>query len=262
VTGIEDATEPNPARAAAIPAVVGRVAAPSRSQANISAGEEPSSCVRLKPVESADELFLLDLYASTRAEELAQVPWTDEQKATFIAMQFRAQSAHYAQHYPGAQWAIALADDAPAGRLYVWRTESEIRIMDLTMIPVFRGRGIGTLLLSSLAAESDATGVPLTIHVERGNPARRLYERLGFVEAEDKGVYVFLRRAPRVSTCGTGAGEFETKGDVRLAGPAVSLHTERPGRRGKAVGSDVSQDARQLDAAGSPVFSDGQGGGL
>jgi ribosomal protein S18 acetylase RimI-like enzyme len=107
---------------------------------------------------------------------------------------------------------VALADEAPAGRLYVWRAEKEIRIMDLTVLPGFRGRGIGTLLLSSLATESDASGVPLTIHVERGNPARRLYERLGFVEAEDKGVYLFLRRPPRLSRGGAGAGEFETEG--------------------------------------------------
>jgi GNAT superfamily N-acetyltransferase len=218
--------------------------------------------VRLRPVESSDEPFLLELYASTRAEELAQVPWTDEQKATFIAMQFRAQSAHYAQHYPGAQWALALVGHAPAGRLYVWRAESEIRIMDLTMIPAFRGRGIGTLLLSSLAAEGDATGVPLTIHVERGNPARRLYARLGFVEAEDKGVYLFLRRPPQALPFGAGAGELETKGDGTPARLEVSSHSPGPGRNGNAAGSEVGRDARWIETAGSPARSDGQGGVL
>jgi ribosomal protein S18 acetylase RimI-like enzyme len=199
VTGIEDATEADSVIMAAEPSVAERVAVPPRPPAHLPTGDKARPTVRLRPVQPSDQAFLLELYASTRADELAQVPWTDEQKVTFIAMQFRAQSAHYAQHYPGAQWAVALADDAPAGRLYVWRAEKEIRIMDLTVLPAFRGRGIGTLLLSSLATDSDASGVPLTIHVERGNPARRLYERLGFVEAEDKGVYLFLRRPPRGS---------------------------------------------------------------
>jgi predicted GNAT family acetyltransferase len=45
-------------------------------------------------------------------------------------------------------------------------------------------------------AEADAAGKRVTIHVERLNPARRLYERLGFSVAEDKGVYLFLERLP------------------------------------------------------------------
>ena len=59
--------------------------------------------------------------------------------------------------------------------------------MDIALLPEYRGRGIGTALLEELLVEADATGRRVTIHVERFNPARRLYERLGFVEAGDPG---------------------------------------------------------------------------
>jgi ribosomal protein S18 acetylase RimI-like enzyme len=78
----------------------------------------------------------------------------------------------------------------------VHRGESEIRIVDIALLPDYRGNGIGTALLRDLFSEADAAGKTVTIHVERFNPALRLYERLGFALAEDKGVYLFLERPP------------------------------------------------------------------
>ena len=91
---------------------------------------------------------------------------------------------------------MILAGDEPAGRLYVARWEDEIRIVDIALLPAFRGRGIGGALLGDLIAEADAAGKPLSIHVEQNNPARSLYERLGFEEAGEFGVYVLMKRAP------------------------------------------------------------------
>jgi len=85
---------------------------------------------------------------------------------------------------------------APGGRLYVHRGPSEIRVVDIALLPEYRGAGVGTSLLQDLLAEGDAAGKSVTIHVERMNPALRLYERLGFAVAEDKGVYLFLARPP------------------------------------------------------------------
>ncbi len=192
-------------------------------------------------MELSDEAFLLELYASTRVDELAQVPWTDEQKSVFVTMQFRAQAAHYAQHYPGSQWAIVLADETPVGRLYVWRSEREIRIMDLTVLPAFRGRGIGTTLLSSLGTESDTNGVPLTIHVERNNPARRLYERLGFEEAQDKGVYLFLRRTPRNSSAEVRMNALESPHDGLERGEQAAARNRANVGCGPSTGGPIAE---------------------
>jgi ribosomal protein S18 acetylase RimI-like enzyme len=137
------------------------------------------------------------VYASTRAEELAVVPWDDAQKDAFLRMQFDAQDAWWRENYAEASFDVILADGEPAGRLYVHRGPSEIRIVDIALLPEHRGGGIGTSLLRELFTEADESGKSVTIHVERMNPALRLYERLGFAVAEDKGVYLFLERPPR-----------------------------------------------------------------
>src|SRR5947207_14155770 len=104
--------------------------------------------LELRPVSwPEDEPFLQQLYASTRAEELAQVPWTDEQKAAFCRMQFAAQRQHYQEHYAGASFDVIELEGQPIGRLYVARWASEIRIVDIGLLPEYRGRGIGSEVL-------------------------------------------------------------------------------------------------------------------
>src|SRR5687767_12525302 len=141
---------------------------------------KPHSEISLRPATADDRAFLLRVYASTREEELAPVPWTPEQKNAFLMMQFDAQDQHYRAHYPGATFDVVLHRNEPVGRLYVLRQRAEIRIMDIAILPNARGRGIGTSLLSSILQEAETTRRSVTIHVEKENPALRLYRRLGF----------------------------------------------------------------------------------
>jgi ribosomal protein S18 acetylase RimI-like enzyme len=151
-----------------------------------------SDSPRLRAATPEDEPFLRAVYAATRADELALVPWSDEQKRTFTAMQFAAQSTDYHRNYPDAQYSIIEVQGVPAGRLYVDRCSTEIRIIDIALLPEHRRAGIGTSLLRVLQDEARAAGKTLTIHVEKFNPALRLYQRLGFQQIEDKGVYLLL----------------------------------------------------------------------
>lgn len=150
----------------------------------------------LRPIEDADLPFLARLYASTREEELAVVDWSAEQKAAFLRQQFEAQHAHYQQHYQGSSFDLILVGGVPAGRLYVGRWPREIRVVDISLLPEQRGRGLGSAILARLQDEGRATSRPVSVHVERFNPALRLYERLGFRTTEDKGVYLLLAWAP------------------------------------------------------------------
>jgi ribosomal protein S18 acetylase RimI-like enzyme len=152
--------------------------------------------VTLRPIRDDDRELLYRVYASTREEELAPVPWTAEQKAAFLRMQAEAQHAYYQENYRGADWLVIERFGAPAGRLYVHRRPKEIRLVDISLLPEHRNAGIGSDLLRELIAESTAAGKPLRIHVEKNNPALRLYERLGFVPIVDKGVYHLMERAP------------------------------------------------------------------
>jgi ribosomal protein S18 acetylase RimI-like enzyme len=147
----------------------------------------------LRPATAADRDFLLSVYASTREEELSQVAWEEGAREAFIEHQFSAQDDHYRTNYPGATLDVIEVEGEPAGRLYVHRGPDEIRIMDIALVPAFRGRGTGTRLLGELMEEAGSSGRALSIHVEMNNPARRLYERLGFVPAGEHGVYVLMR---------------------------------------------------------------------
>jgi ribosomal protein S18 acetylase RimI-like enzyme len=155
--------------------------------------------ISLRPITPADESFLARVYASSRAEELEITGWSDGQKADFCRRQFDAQSAYYVANYPEALFQIIERDGWPLGRLYVARWEKEIRIVDITLLPEARGSGIGTKLLRDLQEESRVAGKSLTIHVERFNRALGLYQRLGFQQVEDKGVYWLMEWKADVS---------------------------------------------------------------
>jgi ribosomal protein S18 acetylase RimI-like enzyme len=154
--------------------------------------------ITLRPITDADMGFLLALYATTRADELARVNWTDEQKAVFVRHQFQAQHEHWQTHYTDTSWDLILRDGVPIGRLYVARWPQEIRIVDIALVPAQRGSGIGAQLINELFDEADRAGKKVSVHVEIYNPAQRLYERLGFVPTTEVGVYRLLERPPTV----------------------------------------------------------------
>lgn len=156
-----------------------------------------AASVALRAVEpAADAEFLSAVYASTRADELAIVPWTDDEKQAFLRMQFVAQDRYWREQRPDAAFDVILVGGQPAGRLYVDRSADEIRIVDIALLPAHRGRGVGTLLIGRVLDEGRETGRPVTIHVERGSRARVLYERLGFRQISTTGVYDLLARRP------------------------------------------------------------------
>ena len=155
-----------------------------------------AAAVTLRPIGPADSEFLLRVYASTRSEELAPVPWSNEQKDAFLRQQFEAQRAYWRETYPAADSAVIEVDGTPAGRFYVNRGQDEIRLVDIALLPEYRQGGIGTGLIQGLLAEAGTRGLPVTIHVEVGNQARKLYERLGFERVADRGVYILMQWRP------------------------------------------------------------------
>ena len=150
--------------------------------------------VTLRNVVAADREFLLDLYATTREDELAPVPWTDDEKAAFLELQFDAQAAAYQGAFPDGEFLLVLVDGEPAGRLYLGALPGELRLIDVALLPGHRGRGIGTALMESVLRRADRDGVEVRLHVEPWNPAKRLYERLGFETVELRGIYELMRR--------------------------------------------------------------------
>ena len=152
--------------------------------------------VTRRPMTAEDTEFLYRLYAGTREEELRQVGWSDEQKNTFLRFQFDAQHRYYQEQFPGASFDVVVEGEVRIGRLYVDRREDEIRLIDIALLPEHRGKGIGGSLMRQTLDEARMAGKPVRIHVEHHNPARRLYDRLGFRRVEEQGVYDLLEWRP------------------------------------------------------------------
>ena len=146
-----------------------------------------------RPVADDDLSFLARVYATTRAGELALVGWSEDRKAGFLKQQFDAQHTHYQRYYPGADWLVIVDAGEDVGRIYVEHWPSQVRIIDIAFMPAHCGKGFGTALLRDLMDEAAAAGKAVSIHVEKNNPAMRLYRRLGFATEEDKGVYDLMR---------------------------------------------------------------------
>ena len=155
---------------------------------------QAQAAVTLRPATPADRDFLLAVYASTRADELSLTDWTEDQKAAFVTMQFEAQDRAYHATYPDARFLVISAGTMPVGRLYLARLTDEIRIVDIAIMPEHRGRGIASRLLAGVIAEAEAAGLPVRLHVEHWNRARRLYERLGFRTIAAGEIYEMMER--------------------------------------------------------------------
>jgi ribosomal protein S18 acetylase RimI-like enzyme len=155
-----------------------------------------SSEITLKPEQPDDDAFLFELYSTTRAAEMALTLWKDEQRRAFLRQQYELRRSHYLRYHSGAEYLLIRRDGNLIGRIAIHRREDEIRIMDIALLPEYRGMGIGSQLIHELLTEASLQNTPVTLHVERHNRAAGLYQRLGFHVIEDGDVYLFLKWIP------------------------------------------------------------------
>ena len=146
----------------------------------------------LRPALPADVDFEHFLYASTR-DDLR--PLGPEVFDGLVGMQFRAQSMSIRLDHPQADKKIVVVEDAPAGRLIVDESGEQITVIDVSLLPEYRGQGIGTSLLRGVLAQADRMGRAIALHVEKQSRAVRLYERLGFLISGDSGLYFEMLRS-------------------------------------------------------------------
>jgi ribosomal protein S18 acetylase RimI-like enzyme len=157
---------------------------------------QSTDAISLRPICEQDELLLRRIFGSTRSEELRHVPWDANGKEAFLRQQFDAQHHYYQEHFGNASYDVIQLGGEPIGRLYVDRREAEIRIIDIALLPDYRGKGIGTMLLSNITEEACQSSRVVRIHVEQNNPALRLYERMGFRKTGETGVYFLMQWDP------------------------------------------------------------------
>lgn len=147
-----------------------------------------------------DRSFLYTVYADMRAEEFAPLDWDKAQRTALLTMQFTAQQRYYRTVYADADCRIILANDIPVGQMYVERQPTVLLLMGFAVLTEHRGRGIGTDALRTLLDEAARAGKPIRLHVAPTNPARRLYERLGFRRiADDDDAHWLMEWVPSPS---------------------------------------------------------------
>ena len=149
--------------------------------------------IAYRTMTDGDLPFVAALYAGTRAEEVAVTGWPPELQAAFLDQQHRAQHSYYRAAYPDGEWLLIERDGEPIGRLYLAEKDGMLLLVDISLVPAARGAGLGTAILEDLLAGETR---PVELHVERFNPAHRLYERLGFSVVEEEAIYLRMLREP------------------------------------------------------------------
>jgi ribosomal protein S18 acetylase RimI-like enzyme len=164
--------------------------------------------ISLDPVSAADEPVLYQTFASTRADEMALTGWSEEQKESFLRMQYEAQRSSYLMQIPDAEYSVIRCDGKAVGRLIVERGKREIHLVDIALLPEFRAKGIGSTLMEAILMEARLGAKTVRLHVERFNPALHWYERLGFEAVNGGPIYLEMVWRPG--------------GDALVAGERVS----------------------------------------
>lgn len=140
----------------------------------------------LRPARKKDAPFQRALFETARPDAAILAAWPETVRRPFLDQQFHFQTVHYARVYPDACRLLVVADDLPIGRLIVSLAPAAWCLVDIALLPAWRGKGIGRLLLKTVQAEARRAGAPcLRLMVDVHNPARRLYERLGFAAIAD-----------------------------------------------------------------------------
>ncbi len=129
-----------------------------------------------------DEAFLSGLYATTREEDVAMWGLPEEQARALVDMQYRAQKMQYDAQYPDARHEIILFEGIPVGRSMASWKETALHGIDLAILPEYRSKGIGSIILKNWARDAEETGRTFNFSVVKTNfKAIKLYQRLGFV---------------------------------------------------------------------------------
>lgn len=143
-----------------------------------------------------DESFFVQLYISTRQEEVAAWGWTEEQLDHFLRMQFSIQQQSYSLQYPAAEHHIIMENHIPIGRMILQHRQHEILLVDLSLLQTYRNKGIGTALLTEMQEKAASNHHSIRLHVFHSNPAQRLYERLGFQKISEESLYIRMQWQP------------------------------------------------------------------
>src|SRR2546423_7438738 len=151
--------------------------------------------ITLRPVTETDEDFLIELYKSSRGDDLRGLGWDEDRIGEFLGMQYIAQRNLQDDH-EGVSDQVVLMSGKPIGRLAVAARADEIRCVDLALLADYRNQGVGTLLIQRLQEQAGPANIPLRLQVIRFNRAVNLLDRLGFRRTSETGTHFQMEWLP------------------------------------------------------------------
>jgi ribosomal protein S18 acetylase RimI-like enzyme len=135
----------------------------------------------LKRCDPSDDAFLYDVFCTTWQSEVAALP-NQNLARHVLRIQHIAQERRFANVYPGHRRYVVTHEGERAGRLYLFGTDDEVHVLDLTLLPRFHDAGIEPRLMQALMSEAARDGRPVTVRVSRTDDrANALYSAEGFV---------------------------------------------------------------------------------
>ena len=140
-----------------------------------------------------DAEFLKQLFYVVRSPEFGMAGWPEEQLRGFLAMQERMQWTHYDRTYEQLERWIVERDGRPVGRLYLATEPDALRVVEISVMPESRGRGLGSALLRGVLGQASTAGLDVVLSVDHGSPAEKLYRRMGFEAVSDDGTKTGMR---------------------------------------------------------------------
>jgi len=127
--------------------------------------------------------FALHLYLLTMRPYMEELDmWDERQQRAIFAAQWKREEAR-----------IISVDGKDVGWLQVAELPTEIRLQKFYISPSHQRSGIGSEVMSNLLAAWRSTGKKVVLRVLKNNPARRLYERLGFAVVAEESVTFRMR---------------------------------------------------------------------
>lgn len=146
--------------------------------------------LQLRPIKSSDRPFLFEVFASTRPEIQTATHLPEEQRKALMLQQFRDQDLRFNSNFPHADYGIIEYGNTEIGRLYINRTKDDVHIIDISILPDYRGQGLGTKLIRAIIEEARLTKRQVHLQVEKSSSALPLYRRLGFAVIAEKPKYL------------------------------------------------------------------------
>jgi ribosomal protein S18 acetylase RimI-like enzyme len=155
--------------------------------------------IQLEIRTESDSGFFMELFGEIKSSELLLNTWPEQIRHQMITMQFQAFEQSIITEFPGSIDFLILFNSVKAGRLQINKDEKEIRIINISLLPAFRNKGIGSKILNNIIIEASHT--PVFLEVDKTNPAQKLYSRLGFKIVQQNEIKYLMKYTPVTHTC-------------------------------------------------------------